>query len=58
MGLREKLAELREEGLQDIKQSEDLKRINEIRVKMLGRRDRLLQFFGACVILVLKNVLK
>ena len=25
MGLREKLAELREEGLQDIKQSEDLK---------------------------------
>ena len=38
MGLREKLAELREEGLQDIKQSEDLKRINEIRVKMLGKK--------------------
>ncbi|MBU3829751.1 MAG: phenylalanine--tRNA ligase subunit alpha [Candidatus Limosilactobacillus merdavium] len=38
MGLRERLAELREEGLQEIKESDDLKKINQIRVKMLGKK--------------------
>ena len=55
MGLREKLAELREEGLQDIKQSEDLKRINEIRVRCWERKALLRQFFEACVTSALKN---
>ena len=38
MGLKEKLADLREQGLQEIKPSEDLKKVNEIRVKMLGKK--------------------
>ncbi len=58
MGLREKLAELREEGLQDIKQSEDLKRINEIRVKMLGKKGPITSVLRACVTSALKNGLK
>ena len=32
MGLKERLAELREEGLQEIRESEDLKKINQVRV--------------------------
>ena len=38
MGLKEKLADLRQQGLQEIENSSDLKRINEIRVKMLGKK--------------------
>ena len=38
MGLKERLAELREEGLQEIRESEDLKKINQVRVKMLGKK--------------------
>ena len=40
MGLKERLAELREEGLQEIRESEDLKKINQVRVKMLGKKSR------------------
>lgn len=38
MGLKEKLADLRQQGLQEIKNSKDLKHINEVRVKMLGKK--------------------
>ena len=38
MGLRDKLTELREQGLEEIKNSKDLKKINEVRVKMLGKK--------------------
>ncbi|MDO4903567.1 MAG: phenylalanine--tRNA ligase subunit alpha [Limosilactobacillus sp.] len=38
MGLKEKLTELRNEGLAEIKNSKDLKKINEVRVKMLGKK--------------------
>ena len=38
MELKERLAELREEGLQEIRESEDLKKINQVRVKMLGKK--------------------
>ena len=38
MGLKEKLADLRQQGLQEIENSQDLKKINEIRVKMLGKK--------------------
>ena len=38
MGLKERLAELREEGLQEIRESEDLKKINQVLVKMLGKK--------------------
>ena len=38
MGLKDRLTELRDEGLAEIKNSKDLKKINEIRVKMLGKK--------------------
>ncbi len=38
MGLKDKLTELRDEGLAEIKNSQDLKKINEVRVKMLGKK--------------------
>ena len=38
MGLRDKFTELREQGLEEIKNSKDLKKINEVRVKMLGKK--------------------
>ncbi|MEY8441272.1 phenylalanine--tRNA ligase subunit alpha [Lactobacillaceae bacterium 24-114] len=38
MGLKEQLADLREEALQEINKSEDLKVVNQIRVKMLGKK--------------------
>lgn len=41
MDLKEKLADLRQQGLEDIENSQDLKRINEIRVKMLGKKGNL-----------------
>ena len=42
MGLKERLAELREEGLQEIRESEDLKKCSE-------RRGQLLTSFVGCV---------
>ena len=38
MGLREKLEELRQQGLNEIENSEDLKNVNDIRVKLLGKK--------------------
>ena len=38
MGLREKLEELRKQGIQEIKASADLDHLNDIRVKMLGKK--------------------
>ena len=38
MGVKDRLTELRDEGLAEIKNSKDLKKINEIRVKMLGKK--------------------
>lgn len=38
MGLREKLEELRKQGIQEIKASADLEHLNDIRVKMLGKK--------------------
>lgn len=38
MGLREKLEELRQQGLNEIVNSDDLKNVNDIRVKLLGKK--------------------
>ena len=38
MGLREKLEELRQQGLNEIENSDDLKNVNDIRVKLLGKK--------------------
>ena len=38
MGLREKLEELRQQGLNEIANSDDLKNVNNIRVKLLGKK--------------------
>ena len=38
MGLREKLEELRQQGIQEINKTEDLNKVNDIRVKMLGKK--------------------
>ena len=38
MGLREKLEELRQQGTEEIKGSSNLKSINQIRVKFLGKK--------------------
>lgn len=38
MGLREKLEELRQQGLNEIANSDDLKNVNYIRVKLLGKK--------------------
>ena len=38
MGLREKLEELRQQGTEGIKGSSNLKSINQIRVKFLGKK--------------------
>lgn len=38
MGLREKLEELRQQGLSEIANSDDLKNVNDIRVKLLGKK--------------------
>lgn len=38
MGLREKLEELRQQGLNEIADSDDLKNVNDIRVKLLGKK--------------------
>lgn len=38
MGLREKLEELRQQGLNEIANSDDLKNVNDIRVKQLGKK--------------------
>lgn len=38
MGLREKLDELRQQGLKDVDSSQDLDKINDIRVKLLGKK--------------------
>ena len=38
MGLREKLEELRQQGTQEINDSSNLKSINQIRVKFLGKK--------------------
>ncbi|WP_288728381.1 phenylalanine--tRNA ligase subunit alpha [uncultured Limosilactobacillus sp.] len=38
MGLREKLEELRQQGLIEIANSDDLKNVNDIRVKLLGKK--------------------
>lgn len=38
MGLREKLEELRQQGLNKIANSDDLKNVNDIRVKLLGKK--------------------
>lgn len=38
MGLKEKLTELKQTGLSQIESAENLKRVNEIRVKLLGKK--------------------
>lgn len=38
MGLREKLEELRQQGLNEIANSDDLKNVNDIRIKLLGKK--------------------
>ena len=38
MNLKEKLAELKEQGLAEIKEAKDLKKINDIRVSLLGKK--------------------
>lgn len=38
MGLKEKLEELRQQGLNEIANSDDLKNVNDIRVKLLGKK--------------------
>lgn len=38
MGLRDKLEKLRQQGLDEIENSEDLKNVNDIRVKLLGKK--------------------
>lgn len=38
MGLREKLEKLRQQGLNEIANSDDLKNVNDIRVKLLGKK--------------------
>ncbi len=43
MGMKEKLAELREQGLQAIENSQDLDKINQTRVKWLGKKGPLTQ---------------
>lgn len=43
MGMKEKLAELREQGLQAIENSQDLDKINQARVKWLGKKGPLTQ---------------
>jgi phenylalanyl-tRNA synthetase alpha chain len=43
MGMKEKLAELRQQGLEAIEQSQDLDKINQARVKWLGKKGPLTQ---------------
>ncbi len=43
MSLRDQLTEIKEKGLADIEQTEDLTALNEIRVHLLGKRGRLPQ---------------
>lgn len=43
MGMKEKLAELRQQGLDAIKDSQDLDKINQVRVKWLGKKGPLTQ---------------
>ena len=38
MSLKERLEELRQQGLEEIKQSDDLDRVNDVRVKLLGMK--------------------
>ena len=38
MGLKEKLTELKQTGLSQIESAENLKKVNEIRVKLLGKK--------------------
>ncbi len=38
MGLKDKLDELRQQGLRAVKESSDLDKINDIRVRMLGKK--------------------
>ncbi len=38
MSLKERLEELRQQGLEEIKQSDDLDRVNDVRVKLLGKK--------------------
>ena len=38
MGLKDKLTQLRDEGMAEIRNSKDLQKINEVRVKMLGKK--------------------
>ena len=40
MGLQDKLKELEEKGLQEIKVTDELSKLNKIRVNLLGKRDR------------------
>lgn len=41
MSLRDQLTEIKEKGLADIQQTNDLKALNEIRVHLLGKKARL-----------------
>lgn len=43
MGLKEKLDQLRKQGLAEVKASSDLEKINDIRVKMLGKKGPITQ---------------
>ena len=38
MSLKERLEELRQQGLEEIKQSDDLDRVNDVRVRLLGKK--------------------
>ncbi len=40
MGLQDKLKELEEKGLQEIKVTDELSKLNKIRVNLLGKKDR------------------
>lgn len=49
MGLKDKLDELRQQGLRAVKESSDLDKINDIRVRMLGKKKvRLQKFYAEC----------
>ncbi|WP_461239358.1 phenylalanine--tRNA ligase subunit alpha [Paucilactobacillus sp. N302-9] len=38
MGLKDKLEQLRQQGMQEVKETQDLNKVNDIRVKLLGKK--------------------
>ena len=49
VNLREKLEEIKQNGLEEIRRAEDTKHINDIRVELLGKRAQVLKFYEECV---------